>query len=62
MKTEKACKKCGMIYEGGKCPNCGSQEHIVEIKGKLMILDTENSEVAKNLKINKKGSYVIRSR
>ena len=57
----KACKKCGMIYEGDKCPGCGSHEYIEEIKGRLVILDAENSEVAKNLKITKKGSYVIRS-
>jgi len=59
--TEKACKICNMIYEGDKCPNCSSQEHIEEIKGRLVILDADNSEIAKNLKINKKGDYAIRS-
>jgi DNA-directed RNA polymerase subunit E" len=59
--AEKACKKCGMIYEGDKCPNCGSQEHVEEIKGRVVILDPENSEIAKNIKITKKGSYLIRS-
>jgi len=61
MSIEKACKKCSMIYEGDKCPGCGSQEYIDEIKGKLVILDPENSEVAKNIKVSKKGSYAIRS-
>lgn len=59
--AEKACKKCGMIYEGDKCPNCGSQEYTEEIKGRVVILDPENSEIAKNIKITKKGSYLIRS-
>lgn len=61
MSIEKACKKCNLIYEGDKCPNCGSQEYNEEIKGRLVILDPENSEVAKNIKINKKGRYVIKS-
>ena len=50
------CKVCNLIYEGGKCPNCGRQEYTEEIKGKLVILDPENSEVAKKLKITKKYS------
>ena len=50
-----------MIYEEDKCPNCGSQEYNKEIKGRIIILDPENSEIAKNIRINKKGRYVIRS-
>ena len=60
--TEKACKQCNMIYEGDKCPGCGNQEYSEEIKGKLIILDEENSEIAKNIKIQRKGTYSIRSK
>jgi len=59
---EKACKQCGRIYEGEKCPSCGSQEYSEDIKGKLVVIDPENSEIAKKLKINKPGSYVIKSK
>lgn len=59
---EKACKKCNMIYEGEKCPGCGNQEYNEEIKGRLIIFDAENSELAKNLKIGKKGKYSIKSK
>jgi DNA-directed RNA polymerase subunit E" len=51
-----------MIYEGERCPGCGSQEYTEEIKGRVIILDPENSEIAKKLKISKRGEYVISSR
>jgi DNA-directed RNA polymerase subunit E" len=51
-----------MIYEGERCPGCGNQEYSEEIKGRIVILDPENSEIAKKLKINKKGEYAIKSK
>lgn len=62
MAVEKACKQCNAIYEGDKCPICGSQEYSEEIKGRLYIFDAENSEVAKNAGILKKGKYAIKSK
>lgn len=60
--AEKVCKQCNYIYEGDKCPNCGSQEYAEEIKGKFVVFDPENSEVAKNIKITKKGKYSIKTK
>lgn len=60
MTKEKACKNCKMIYEGDKCPNCGSKEFSEDFKGKIIILDPQNSEIAKKLKISNKGSYTIK--
>lgn len=60
--VEKACKQCNFIYEGDKCPNCGSQEYVEEIKGRVVIFDAANSEIAKNAKIANKGKYSIRSK
>lgn len=60
--TEKVCKICNLIYEEEKCPNCGSQEYTEEIKGKIVIFDAENSEIAKNTGLRKKGTYSIKSR
>lgn len=59
---QKVCKKCNRIYEGEKCPNCGSQEYGEEVKGRVIILDPENSEIAKKIKIIKAGSYAIKSK
>lgn len=58
----KACKNCNLVYEGDRCPGCGSQEYSEEIKGKIIIFDTENSEIAKNTKIAKKGTYAIKTK
>lgn len=60
--SRRACKICKKIYEGDKCPECGSQEHTDDFKGRIMILDAENSEVAKKIKINKKGLYAIKTK
>lgn len=58
--AKKVCKKCKMIYEGDKCPNCGSQEHNESFKGRVVILNPEQSEIAKNLGVKHKGSFAIR--
>jgi len=58
--VKKTCKNCKMIYEGDKCPSCGSQEYSDSFKGRVIILDPEHSEVAQHLKIKSKGSYAIR--
>ena len=61
MATEKACKQCRTIYEGGnKCPKCGSTEHSDTFKGKVVITNPEESEIAKNLGVKEKGSYAIK--
>jgi len=60
MAKEKACKKCKAIYEGNKCPNCQSDEHTDAFKGRVMILNPENSEIASNLKLKGKGKFAIK--
>lgn len=57
----KACKKCKTVVDSGStCPNCGNQEFVDSFKGKLTILKPEESEIAKNIKINKKGTYAVK--
>jgi DNA-directed RNA polymerase subunit E" len=57
---EKACKGCRLIYEGDNCPACGKKEFSDTFKGKVEIVDPEKSEMAKQLKVNKKGTYAIK--
>lgn len=61
MAKEKACKHCRRIFEGSKCPNCGSENISDSFKGRVVILDSEESEIAKNLKIKDKGVYAIKA-
>ena len=60
MATEKACKKCRVVFEGAKCPKCGSEEITEGFKGKIIVLKPEESEIAKNVKIKEKGTYAIK--
>ena len=60
--AQKVCKQCKLIVEDvQKCPNCGSDVLTNSFKGKINVINPENSEIAKNLKITKKGSYAIKT-
>lgn len=60
MSKERACKQCKSVFEGAKCPHCGSHEFSESFKGKVIILNAAESEVAKNLKIKDKGKFAIK--
>ena len=60
MAKEKACKNCKLVHEGDACPSCGKKEFSDTFKGKIEIIDPEKSELAKHLKVNKKGLYAIK--
>jgi len=62
VKKAKACKKCRFIFEDGeKCPKCGSNSFTENWKGKIEIINLEQSEIAKQLKLAGKGIYTIKS-
>ncbi|MEK6890211.1 MAG: transcription elongation factor subunit Spt4 [Nanoarchaeota archaeon] len=61
MAVQRACKSCKSIFEGaGRCPSCGGEENTETFKGKIVIVNPETSEIAKNLKYTKKGSYAVK--
>ncbi len=60
--ARKACKICKTIYEGDKCPKCESKESTESWKGRVIILNSEESEVAKKMKIKEKGTYAIKTK
>jgi DNA-directed RNA polymerase subunit E" len=60
MAKEKACKNCKLIYEGSQCPHCEKKDTSETFKGKVEILNPEKSELAKQLKVSKKGLYAIK--
>jgi DNA-directed RNA polymerase subunit E" len=62
MAKEKACRQCRTIYTGTKCPDCGSVESLDSFKGRVVVLDPEKSEIAKELGINKKGEFAAKLR
>jgi len=59
---EKACKNCQTISEGNVCPQCKSTNLVEDYSGVVIILDPENSILAKRLNINQKGRYALKVR
>ncbi len=57
----KACKKCRMITEENECPSCG-EEVSKNWQGYLIILDYENSAIAKAMGITENGKYALKVR
>lgn len=60
----KACLKCKMLVPPNveACPNCGGRDFSEEWEGVVLIIDPENSLVAKRLNITKPGRYAIKLR
>ena len=61
MTKPKACKICNKIYEEGeKCPRCGAKESTDSFKGRIVVVNPEKSEIAKEMGITVPGKYAIR--
>lgn len=58
----KVCKKCKIFVEGSTCPICKGNQFADSWKGRIFIIDAENSEVAKKMDIKQKGEYAIKIR
>jgi DNA-directed RNA polymerase subunit E" len=59
---EKACKNCRMISAGPVCPNCKSTNLSDDWTGVVIVVDPNNSEIAKKMIIKTPGKYAIRVR
>jgi len=59
---EKACRDCHLIVSGYICPNCKSTNLSEDWTGIVIILDPENSLIAKKMETEKPGRYAIRIR
>ena len=60
MVKQKACRHCRTIFTGTKCPRCGADDGRDNFRGKIKVLNAENSEIARNLKLKEKGEYALR--
>lgn len=56
----RACKKCRFINSEEKCPKCGAMT-TESWKGKIEVFNSEQSEIAKNLKLTEKGMYAVKA-
>lgn len=61
MAKKKACKKCRTIFSSGtKCPKCEATEFSDGFKGKVVIFNPQESEIAKNMKLTEKGEFAVK--
>jgi len=59
---KKVCKKCKYFVEGNECPVCKSNQFSNNWQGRLYILDTNKSMIAKKIEVTVKGEYAIKVR
>lgn len=60
--VKKVCKKCKIFVEKDVCPICKGNQFTNVWKGRIIILNSEKSEIAKKLELKKDGEYAIRVR
>jgi len=60
MAREMACRKCKFVTIGKVCPACKSSDLTPDWSGVALVVDAENSHVAKTLGIVKEGKYAIK--
>ncbi|MBW3018757.1 DNA-directed RNA polymerase subunit E'' [Candidatus Woesearchaeota archaeon] len=57
---KKACKVCKIFYSGEECPNGHGSQAVTNWKGRIYIIDKENSEIGKKIGVEKSGEYAIK--
>ncbi len=57
---KKACKRCKLFVEGEECPVCKVATSTSNFKGRFIVLDLKNSEIAKKVGTEKEGEYAIK--
>lgn len=57
---ERVCKSCKVITTKKECPVCKGTNFGVTWYGKIIIIDPEKSEIAKEAGIKIPGSYALR--
>ncbi len=60
--SPRACRTCKIVTEGNVCPICRSTDLSDDFSGLLIILDPENSQLAKKMEIEKEGRYALKIR
>ncbi|MFH1821490.1 MAG: transcription elongation factor subunit Spt4 [Methanobacteriota archaeon] len=58
----KACRNCNFITESNTCPNCSGASLSDDWAGYVVVLNPEESEIAKRLNIVKPGKYALKVR
>ncbi|MBD3248598.1 DNA-directed RNA polymerase subunit E'' [Candidatus Woesearchaeota archaeon] len=62
MAKKKVCKKCKIFVEGNECPVCKGNKFSTNWQGRINILDTGRSSIAKKIGVQMEGEYAIKVR
>lgn len=62
MTKKKVCRKCKLFYEGAECPACKDNQAATTWKGRIAIVSSEKSKIAKKMGITYSGEYAIKIR
>ena len=60
MAKEMACRKCKCINTGKICRVCHSSDLSPDWSGIILVVDPQNSQIARSLGIEKQGKYALR--
>ncbi len=58
----KLCRSCRLFVQGDECPICHKNQFTDSWQGRIYILDSNKSEIAKKIGITVKGEYAIKVR
>ena len=59
---KKLCKKCKLFFEQETCPRCHAHDLASSFQGRITVLNSQKSEVAKKAGFNEDGEYAIKCR
>lgn len=59
MRDQKACKKCRLIIKGDQCPICNSKDLSTKWDSYVIILNSEESAIAKKLDLKFNSIFAI---
>ena len=59
---KKACRGCKLFVTGSECPLCKTKDFTTNWEGRIIITDSNKSEIAKKIEIKVKGEYAIKVR
>lgn len=59
---KKVCKQCKIFIDGNECPICHESVFVESWKGRIIVTNYEQSELAKKLGIKRNGEYALKTR
>jgi len=60
MSKKKACKRCKLFFEGEECPTCKTSQAVTNWKGRINIINSKESDIAKKIGAEADGEYAIK--